>query len=110
MPGYQKQKKHSALHELNEAVALLVDLFKDQNGDVSLPLQNEEDCDVELDDGLGLQFGSGLVPFEFAEQEVVEPAETVGGSLGGAVGQVLADGEVGFVGVVVIGVAVKVAG
>lgn len=56
MRGYQQQQKHSALHELDETVTLLIDLLQNQDCDVPLALQNEQHCDVEFDDGLGLRF------------------------------------------------------
>jgi len=109
MPGYQQQKEHSALHKLDEAVPLLVYFLENQNGDLPLALQNQEDGNVELDDGLGLQFRSVVVPLELLDEYIVESAETVVGGLLAAVGQVLADGQVGLVGVVVGRAAVEVA-
>ena len=74
---------------------------------LSPSLQDEQYCDVELDDALGLRVSAGEVTLVALEQVVLELLEAVLGGLGAAVGEVLTDGEVGLVGVEVDGVGVE---
>ncbi len=67
-------------------------------------MQDHEHCDVELDDVLGLRVGAIGLSFVLAGDEVVEFFEGVEGGLLAAIGHVLADAEVGLVGVDVGGV------
>ena len=53
------------MHELDKAVFLLIEVFKEEDGRISPALENEKDGQIELDNALGLQIG-GLVSFELS--------------------------------------------
>lgn len=88
---YHQEQEESALHELDETVSLVVDLFEERKGAISFALEDEQDGDVELDDVHSVWFLGGEVPFEFASQDVLQFAKAIVGGLVAAVGQILAD-------------------
>lgn len=50
MRDYHKENHESALHELYKAIAMLINILKNQYGAVSATLQDQKYSDVELDD------------------------------------------------------------
>lgn len=60
---FEKEKEDASLHKLNEAVAIVVDLLQQRKGTVPTPLQNQQYCDVELEDVFSLRVSAVTLSF-----------------------------------------------
>lgn len=78
---------------------MVVDLPEHDQRAVPPSLQGHEDGDVELDDVLGLRVVARALPLVLPGDDVVQFLEAVEGGLLASVGHVLADGEIGLVGI-----------
>lgn len=92
MRDYHQEDHESALHELNEAIAVLIDVLKEQYRTVSPPLKDQQYRDVELNDVVRMRLQSALFSLPFPSEQVVEFSYAVEGGLLAAIGQILADG------------------
>ena len=103
-----EEDKDPTLHELDEAVSLRIDILNQEQGNFLPALQDEEDCQIELDNVLSMKVG-GLISFELASDEFVELAKAIISGRLTSIGQVLAYDKVRLVGIDVSGVAAEVA-
>lgn len=102
--GYEKEEEDAGLHELDEAVAVLVNFSENDKCVISSALQYHEDGYVELHDIFSLRVVAIALSFILACDEIVEFFEGVECGLLAPIGHVLADAEVGLVGVDIGGV------
>lgn len=78
---------------------MVVDLLEHDEGIIPASLQGHEDGDVELDDVLSLRIVASALPFVLPRDDVIQFLEAVERGLLASIGHVLADGEVGLVGI-----------
>lgn len=102
--GYDKEKEYAGLHELDEAVTIMVNLFENDECVISSALQYHQDGDVDLHNILSLRIAAIAFSLVFACNEIVELFEGVECGLLTPIGHVLADTEVWLIGVDVGGV------
>jgi len=103
-----EENKDPTLHELHETVSLRIDILNEEQSNFLAALEDEKDCEIELDNILSMKVG-WLIPFELASDEFVQLAEAIISGRLTTIGQVFADDKVRLVGVDVAGVAAEVA-
>lgn len=82
----------------------MIDLLEDNQGAISSALKGHQNGDVELDDVFSLRIIAASLPLVLAGNYIVQFLETVEGGLLAAIGHVLADAEIGLVGVDIGGI------
>lgn len=80
-------------------MAVLVYVSEEEEGAVAAALQNQQNSNVKFEDVFSLRIGAVGLAFVLPGDEIVHLLEGVDGGLLAAVGHVLADAEVGLIGV-----------